>query len=257
MGHRHALRTLARGVSSSPAGRRMSQVRRTGRLMDERRDPPGADPHRPRDPRAQQGRERPGAGGDRQPRRRRWPAAWPPRSSGSRASRSRSASSTSRSTATTSGCGPRRPRSTRPGSSSTSPEPTVVLVDDVLFTGRTIRAAHGRADGLRPAAGDPAGGPGRPRPPRAADPGRLRRQERPHPAWTRTSRSCCRRWTARTPSWSTMKEGWSRHDQAPPVDQSSSRAEDVDRILDTAESFREVGDPRSSRRCRRCAAGPS
>ena len=59
---------------------------------------------------------------------------------------------------------------------------TIVLVDDVLYTGRTIRAAmdalvdFGRPQAIRLAVLD------RPRPPRAADPGRSRRQERPHVA---------------------------------------------------------------------------
>ncbi len=54
---------------------------------------------------------------------------------------------------------------------------TVVLVDDVLFTGRTVRAAiEALFDYGRPRAG-PARGALRPRPPRAADPARLRRQE--------------------------------------------------------------------------------
>ena len=54
---------------------------------------------------------------------------------------------------------------------------TVVLVDDVLFTGRTVRAAiDALFDYGRPAAGA-ARRPLRPRPPRAADPPRLRRQE--------------------------------------------------------------------------------
>ena len=53
----------------------------------------------------------------------------------------------------------------------------VVLVDDVLFSGRTIRAALDALERPRPAARRPARRPGRPRPPRAADPGRLRRQE--------------------------------------------------------------------------------
>ena len=98
-------------------------------------------PHRPRDPRAQQGRERRRPGRHRRTAATTSPAAWPPRSSGSRAPRSRSGCSTSPSTATTSGCGPRRPRSTRPGSPFDITGKTVVLVDDVLFTGRTIRAA--------------------------------------------------------------------------------------------------------------------
>ena len=53
----------------------------------------------------------------------------------------------------------------------------VVLVDDVLFTGRTIRAALDALERLRPGPGRPAGGDDRPGPPRAADPARLRRQE--------------------------------------------------------------------------------
>ena len=64
---------------------------------------------------------------------------------------------------------------------------TVVLVDDVLFTGRTIRAALERAQRLRPAPLDPARGDGRPRPSRAADPPGLRRQEPADAAATRWS----------------------------------------------------------------------
>ena len=64
---------------------------------------------------------------------------------------------------------------------------TVVLVDDVLFTGRTIRAAmdalmdFGRPRRIQPRRA------GRPRPPRAAHPGRLRGQERADAAATTTS----------------------------------------------------------------------
>ena len=54
-----------------------------------------------------------------------------------------------------------------------------MLVDDVLFSGRTIRAALDALNDVgRPARG-PARRAGRPRPPRAADPRRLRRQEPP------------------------------------------------------------------------------
>ncbi len=57
---------------------------------------------------------------------------------------------------------------------------TVVLVDDVLFSGRTIRAALDALNDLgRPEPGA-ARRPRRPGAPRAADPGRLRRQEPAH-----------------------------------------------------------------------------
>ena len=54
---------------------------------------------------------------------------------------------------------------------------TVVLVDDVLYTGRTIRAAIDALLEYRAAGASSAGSAGRPRSPRAADPSRLRRQE--------------------------------------------------------------------------------
>ncbi len=54
----------------------------------------------------------------------------------------------------------------------------VVLVDDVLFTGRTIRAAMDALMDHRPAALHPAGRADRPRSPRTADPGRLCRPQR-------------------------------------------------------------------------------
>ena len=57
---------------------------------------------------------------------------------------------------------------------------TVVLVDDVLFSGRTIRAALDALNDVGRPRGGAARGARRPRPPRAADPGRLRRQEPPH-----------------------------------------------------------------------------
>ncbi len=78
----------------------------------------------------------------------------------------------------------------------------VVLVDDVLFTGRSDPRRPGRGDGLRPAPAHPARGARRPWPPRAADPARLRRQERPHRTSSKTSRSACSRPTAATKSQS-------------------------------------------------------
>ena len=56
----------------------------------------------------------------------------------------------------------------------------VVLVDDVLFTGRTIRAALNALNDFGRAKADPAGRHGRPGPPRAAHPPRLRGQEPAH-----------------------------------------------------------------------------
>jgi pyrimidine operon attenuation protein/uracil phosphoribosyltransferase len=44
----------------------------------------------------------------------------------------------------------------------------ILLVDDVLYTGRTTRARARRADRLRPAQGDSADRARGPRPPRAA-----------------------------------------------------------------------------------------
>ncbi len=54
---------------------------------------------------------------------------------------------------------------------------TVVLVDDVLFTGPHDPSGAERAERLRTAPLDPARGDGRSRPSRAADPPGLRRQE--------------------------------------------------------------------------------
>lgn len=56
----------------------------------------------------------------------------------------------------------------------------VVLVDDVLFSGRTIRAALDALNDIGSTARRAARGPRRPGPPRTAHPRRLRRQEPPH-----------------------------------------------------------------------------
>ena len=112
---------------------------------------------------------------------------------------------------------------------------TVVLVDDVLFTGRTIRAAMDALMDLGRPGTDPAGGAGRPRAPRAADPSGLRRQERADPSRRRRPGAGVRagRRGCRGRGGVAMNEHLlSMHDVS---------ADDVIRILDTAESFREVG----------------
>ena len=104
-----------------------------------RRSPPSADPDRARDRRTQSRRRRCRARRSLHPRRR---ARAPPRR-GHRLvrgrGRRRSARSTSPSTATTSVCG--RSRRLGPTEVPDVSGKVVVLVDDVLFTGRTARAA--------------------------------------------------------------------------------------------------------------------
>ena len=76
---------------------------------------------------------------------------------------------------------------------------TVVLVDDVLYTGRTVRAALDAVTDLGRPTRDSPRGADRPRPARAADPGRLRRQGDPdQPA--RAHRRRARRRSAPTPT---------------------------------------------------------
>ena len=103
-------------LAASSAGERRRQhlgARAADAGLRRRRPAPGADPHRPRDRRAQPRRRRRRARRPLHPGRRAGPAARRPRSRRSRGSRRRSARSTSRSTATTSGCG-RSPRSVPP-----------------------------------------------------------------------------------------------------------------------------------------------
>ena len=162
-----------------------------------RRPAPGRHPHRARDRRAQPRRRRTSCSSACTPAASRSPTpASPPRSRRSRRSRCPSARSTSRSTATTSGCA----RSRRSGPTEV-PDITgrvVVLVDDVLFTGRTARAALDALLELgRPQRGA-ARGARRPRPPGAADPRRLRRQEPARPRSPRTCGSASPRSTAPT-----------------------------------------------------------
>ena len=116
---------------------------------------------------------------------------------------------------------------------------TVVLVDDVLYTGRTVRAAiEALFDYGRPGA-RPARRARRPRPPRAADPPRLRRQEPPD-APLRARQRARRRARRR-------RRG---HDHQPPGGPRMRHLlsiEDLDRpgierILDRAKSFTEVSE---------------
>ena len=145
-----------------------------------RPDRPSLRPDGPPDPGGQPRRRRPGAARHPDPRCHPGPPAGQGDAATSRASRSRSARWTSRCTATT--CAATRPaRSGRTHLPVEVDDSVVVLVDDVLYSGRTVRAALDALGDLgRPACG-PAGRAGRPRAPRAADPGRPCRQEHPDP----------------------------------------------------------------------------
>ena len=144
-----------------------------------RRTRPRRRPHRAPDPGEDRRRPRHRPARHPDPGRAARPPAGRPDPAPSRASTSRSARSTSPSTATTCGCA-------APARSARTDLPPggidgrrVILVDDVLFSGRTVRAALDALDDLgRPRRGA-ARGPGRPGPPGAADPGRLRGQEHP------------------------------------------------------------------------------
>ena len=77
---------------------------------------------------------------------------------------------------------------------------SVVLVDDVLFSGRTIRAALDALTEIGRPAVRPARRTGGPGPPRAADPSRLRRQEPADLTGRAGPRQPCRRRRSTTPS---------------------------------------------------------
>ena len=112
-----------------------------------RRRRPDARPHRARADRAQRGRSTRSPRRDPHARRAARPAAARARRGAERRRARRSAPSTSRSTATTSSSAPvAAPRAAQPVVHATQLDfplegRTVVLVDDVLYTGRTIRAA--------------------------------------------------------------------------------------------------------------------
>ena len=164
---------------------------------------------------------------------------------------SRSATSTSPSTATTSGCARPSAQPVVHASHIDFPveEHTVVLVDDVLFTGRTVRAAiDALFDYGRPRAG-PARGARRPRPPRAADPARLRRQEpadRPRRARQRARRGARRRRRGDDRPATTV--GGGRREAPPALDRRPRRA-----TTSSASSAAPRASPRSpGARSRRC-----
>ena len=139
------------------------------------------------------------------------------------------------------GCGERHPvrRSTAR---------TVVLVDDVLFTGRTVRAAlDAITDYGRPRRGA-ARRARRPRPPRAADPPRLRRQE---PARRRRDEDV--RVHARASSSATSSVG-RRHRMKHFRSIDELGPDGLRRLLDLTDHMAEVNRRADPARFRRCAA---
>ena len=99
-----------------------------------------------------------------------------------------------------------------------------------------------RAQRLRPAARGAAGGAGRPRPPRAADPARLRRQE---PADAPATRYVAGR---------RRRTGVVDRDEAPALDRRPRPPTASTALLDLTDHMAEVNASARSRRCRRCAA---
>ena len=122
---------------------------------------------------------------------------------------------------------------------------TIVIVDDVLYTGPHGARRDRRDLRLRPPGAGAARGARRPRPPRAPDPARLRRQEPPDLARTSASTSASRRSTAATRSRSARPTSRSgrRHEHESARHLISIEDLDragIERILDRAESFAEV-----------------
>ena len=103
---------------------------------------PGPHPHRPRDPRTQQGRRRRGPARHPDPRGRRWPTGWPPGSPRSRAADVPVGSLDITMYRDDLRLHPARAAGAHrhPGRAASTAR-IVVLVDDVLFSGRTVRAA--------------------------------------------------------------------------------------------------------------------
>ena len=140
----------------------------------------------------------------------------------------------------------------------------ILLVDDVLYTGRTVRAALDALIDFGRPRDDPARRAGRPRPPRAADQGRLRRQERADVAAGERPGAAARDRRDRRSDRRADREGGSEGD-GPRIRWSSApgrrtRArrpalrhrdllgiadlapDEIVLILDTAEAMKEIGD---------------
>ena len=119
---------------------------------------------------------------------------------------------------------------------------TVVLVDDVLFSGRTIRAALDALNDVGRPRGGAARGARRPRPPRAADPRRLRRQE-PADLAGRAGRACgSRRPTASTPCPSTATPEGGALMKRHLLSAADLSRDDAELVLTTAEEMRSLAD---------------
>ena len=133
---------------------------------------------------------------------------------------------------------------------------TVVLVDDVLFTGPHGARGDRRAVRLRPPRAGAARGARRPRPPRAADPPRLRGQE---PAdLARASGSTCGSRSSTSVDEVTIADTAveATRDEAPARDRATSSAPTSSGSWSGPRASPRWG-AATSRRCRRCAAARS